>query len=84
MDLKSKENMDTVNEIQPLSNFCRLKFRSWMSLRCTHELAFIPCYICDALRDLESFVQFKKRENAHGGFLLLVKIALLNGCFHVF
>ena len=28
--------------------------------------------ISDALRDLVTFVQFKKRENTHGGVLLLV------------
>ena len=28
----------------------------------------------NALRDLISFVQFKKRENAHGGVLRLVKL----------
>ena len=29
---------------------------------------------CDALRDLVSFVQFKKRKNTNGGVLLLVKL----------
>ena len=29
--------------------------------------------ICDALRNLVPFVQFKKCENTHGGMLLLVK-----------
>ena len=33
-------------------------------------LAFI--IVCDAMRDLVLFVQFKKRENTHGGALLLV------------
>ena len=28
--------------------------------------------MCDALRDLVSFAQFKKREKTHGGVLLLV------------
>ena len=28
--------------------------------------------ICDALHDLVPFIQFEKRENAHGGVLLLV------------
>ena len=28
----------------------------------------------DALRDLEPFVQFKKRQNHRGGVLLLVKL----------
>ena len=27
--------------------------------------------VCDVLRDLIPFVQFKKRENTHGGALLL-------------
>ena len=30
--------------------------------------------ICDELHDLVSFVQFKKRENTHGGVSLLVKL----------
>ena len=30
--------------------------------------------ICDALRNFVSFEQFKKRENTHGGVLLLVKL----------
>ena len=28
---------------------------------------------CDALRDFVPFVQFKKRENTHGGVLLLAE-----------
>ena len=31
-------------------------------------------FICDALRDLVPFLQFKKRENALGGVLPLVKL----------
>ena len=30
--------------------------------------------VCDVLRDLVPFVQFKKRENTQGGALLLVKL----------
>ena len=30
--------------------------------------------ICDTLHDLVPFVQFKNRENTHGGVLLLVKL----------
>ena len=48
--------------------------------------------ICDgafcenhALCDLVSFVQFKIMKNTHGGVLLLVlKVALLRGCFSRF
>ena len=39
---------------------------------------------CDALRDLVPSVQFKKRENTHGGVLRLVKEQLLQGCFSLF
>ena len=48
---------------------------------------------CDALRDLVAFAQFKKRENIHGGVLILVKLqtsatllklTLLHGCFSRF
>ena len=31
---------------------------------------------CDVLRDLVSFLQFKKRENTHGGVLLSLKLQL--------
>ena len=51
--------------------------------------------ICDALRDLLPFVQFKKLEYTHEGVLLLVKlhaksfttllkVTLLHGCFSRF
>ena len=40
---------------------------------------------CYALRDLVPFAQFKKVENTHWGVLLLVlKVALLHGCFSCF
>ena len=35
---------------------------------------FLKIILCDALRDLVPFVQFKKRENTHGGVLILVKL----------
>ena len=42
----------------------------------------------DALRMLVPFVQFKKRENIHGGVLfqpaILLKVTLLLGCFSRF
>ena len=34
--------------------------------------------ICDVLRDLVPFAQFKKRENTHGGVLLLVKLQVFS------
>ena len=34
-------------------------------------------YICDVLRDLLPFVQFKKRENTNGEVLPLVKLHVL-------
>ena len=44
--------------------------------------------LCDVLRDLLSFVQFKRRKHAHGGVLLLLatllKVTLLHGCFSFF
>ena len=40
---------------------------------------------CDVLGDLVPFVQFKKRENSHGGVLTLVlKLLLFHGCFSRF
>ena len=40
--------------------------------------------ICDVLRDLVPFEQFKKCENTHAGALILVKLTLLHGCFSRF
>ena len=39
-------------------------------------LIHVIFYICDALRDLVPFVQFKKRKNNHGGILLLVSLQI--------
>ena len=47
-------------------------------------------YILDGLRDLVSFMQFKKREkrlwrsDTFTKSATLLKVSLLNGCFHVF
>ena len=38
--------------------------------------------LCDALRDLVLFVQFKKREGFKAATLL--KVTLLHGCFSLF
>ena len=48
--------------------FCRNKWFDWLGLL-INRLASIY----DALRDLVTFVQFKKREKPHGGVLLLIK-----------
>ena len=55
------------------------------------NIVSISCKICDLLHDLVPFVQFKKRENTHGGVLLLdlkpatlQKVALVYGCFSRF
>ena len=41
--------------------------------------------ICDALRDLVPFVQFKNVKNIHEGVLILVlKLTLTHGCFSRF
>ena len=37
-----------------------------------------PKLKCDVLRSLVLFVQFKKRENTHGGVLFLVKLLAKN------
>ena len=34
--------------------------------------------ICDVLRDLVPFEQFKKRENTHGGVLFLAKLQTIS------
>ena len=38
------------------------------------NILVLQAIICDVLRDLVPFVQFKKRENTHGGLLLLLKL----------
>ena len=46
-----------------------------------------PGVIWDVLRNLVAFEQFKKRENTHGGVMLLVKLqaeALFHRCFSSF
>ena len=40
--------------------------------------------VCDALRDLVPFVQFKKRENTLGGMLLLKKLQALADLVHLY
>ena len=45
--------------------------------------------VCDALRDLVSFVQFKKREkhpwrSVTFSIVMLLKVTLLHGCFSPF
>ena len=35
--------------------------------------------MCDALRDMVPFVQFKNVKNTHGGLLPLVKLQVPNG-----
>ena len=45
--------------------------------------------VCDALRDLVSFVQFKKREkhpwrSVTFSIVMLLKVTLLHGCFSHF
>ena len=47
--------------------------------------------ICDVLRDLVLFAQFKKHKNNFGGVLLLakfpadlLKVTFFFGCFHLF
>ena len=51
-------------------------------------LCFFASKICDALRDLVRFVQFKKRENPLKSVAFkpatLLKVVLLNGCFSRF
>ena len=37
--------------------------------------------ICDALRNLVSFAQFKKREKHRWRSVTLLKVTLLHGCF---
>ena len=56
---------------------CNLKFSSCKQNYFNLFKVNVPM-ICDALRDLVSFVQFKKRENTHGGVLLLVHFSKSN------
>ena len=53
-----------------------------------YDFVFFASKICDALRDLVRFVQFKKRENPLKSVAFkpatLLKVVLLNGCFSRF
>ena len=44
------------------------------TLKILRSTFYMKRLIWDALGDLEPFAQFKKRENTHGGVLLLVKL----------
>ena len=43
-------------------------------MRGNRRVFLLDVDICDVLRNLVPLVQFKKRENTHGGVLLLVKL----------
>ena len=73
----------------------KLHLRCYLSPKCTvikisatfECLEFILILICDALRDLVSFVQFKKREKHPWRSvtkITLLKLTLLHGCFSRF
>ena len=53
-------------------------------MRFFNQMSNSFCTICDALRDLVPSVQFKKRENTHGGVLRLVKVTTPPGVFFTF
>ena len=62
-------------------------FFPWKFLKFLGQQILDDClsFICDELHDLVTFLQFKKRENTHGGVLLLIQLAafLKITLFHV-
>ena len=56
----------------------------WRVVKETNEQAFPKLAIFVALRDLVTFVQFKKREKHPWRSVDLLKLTLLHGCFSRF
>ena len=73
-----------------LIEFCLPSFKELSILETFHYLLEFASHgqlICDVLRDLVPFAQFKNMKNTHGGVLLLVKLqakTLLHGSFSRF
>ena len=55
-------------------NFFNHFFTKSTVMRASRRPTIYIAHICGALRDLVPLVQFKKRENTHGGVLILVKL----------
>ena len=60
-----------MNELANFENYLQMLF---LNVVFGKRLYFQLIFICDALRDLLPFVQLKKRENTHGGVLILVTL----------
>ena len=60
-----------MNELANFDNYLQMLF---LDVVFGKRLYFQSIFICDALRDLLPFVQLKKRENTHGGVLILVTL----------
>ena len=60
-----------MNELANFENYLQMLF---LNVVFGKRLYFQLIFICDALRDLLPFVQLKKRENTHGGVLILVML----------
>ena len=60
-----------MNELENFDNYLQMLF---LDVVFGKRLYFQLIFICDALRDLLPFVQLKKRENTHGGVLILVTL----------
>ena len=60
-----------MNELANFDNYLQMLF---LDVVFGKRLYFQLIFICDALRDLLPFVQLKKRENTHGGVLILVTL----------
>ena len=60
-----------MNELANFDNYLQMLF---LNVVFGKRLYFQLIFICDALRDLLPFVQLKKRENTHGGVLILVTL----------
>ena len=93
--ISSKHN----STLLQILNFCGIKnpqkilncFTTWTKLSATvfiflsnKDVKYPKVVICDVLRDLVPFVQFKKREKHPWRSVTLLKLTFLHGCFSRF
>ena len=62
-----------MSDEQPLNHY-QHSLEPNVKSQINRNILVLQAIICDVLRDLVPFVQFKKRENTHGGLLLLLKL----------
>ena len=62
-----------MSDEQPLNHY-QHSLEPNVKSQINRNILVLQAITCDVLRDLVPFVQFKKRENTHGGLLLLLKL----------